>query len=66
MFLSVPPSPPFSCSKLAGRGNSSLFLLQLGWGQTRERLPNTLYLLVCQTVHGISAPVLALSRWGLS
>lgn len=66
MFLSVLPSPPFCCSKPAGTGNSSLFLLQLGWGQTRERLPTTLYLLVCQIVHGITAPVLVLSRWGLS
>lgn len=54
-FSRVPPSPLFSCCKLAGRGDSSLFLLQLGSGQTREKLPSPPYPHVCQIIHGISA-----------
>lgn len=34
VFSSVPPLPLFSGSQLAARGTSSLFLLQLGSGQT--------------------------------
>uniref|UniRef100_A0A4W2HS86 Cysteine sulfinic acid decarboxylase n=1 Tax=Bos indicus x Bos taurus TaxID=30522 RepID=A0A4W2HS86_BOBOX len=54
-FSRVPPPPPSSFSGLAGRGDSPLFLLQLGLGQSREKLPSPLYPRVCQTVHGIGA-----------
>ena len=54
-FSRVPPPPPSSFSGLAGRGDSPLFLLQLGLGQSREKLPSPLYSRVCQTVHGIGA-----------
>ena len=64
-FLRPPLSPQCSWSKLAGRGHSSFFPLQLGSGQTRKRLPNTLYPCVCQRVPGISAPVPAPPGWKL-
>lgn len=62
-FSRVPPPPPSSFSGLARRGDSHLFLLQLGWGQTREKLPSPLYPRVCQTVHGMVPAVLA-GEWG--
>lgn len=44
--------PRPSCPVLAGRGDSSLFPLQLGSGQTGEKLPRPLYPRVCQTALG--------------